>query len=157
MEGGPLISIMDPLESDRRIWGNLVNLRNLAEQIWGNPEDSRPTCRVTHFLVCYKFFQRWHWYSNPTPTNISSKIWTSPAPGSATGNRARQPLLQFSVDVLLRQPASEPYNEGDKLPSKSRFSYQPTFGEFRPLQFWWPYIRNFQQNVLLRFIPLYHE
>ena len=81
MEGGPLISIMDPLESDRRIWGNLVNLKNLAEQIWGNPEDSRPTCRVTHFLVCYKFFQRWHWYSNPYPNQHFLQNLDLPRPG----------------------------------------------------------------------------
>ena len=47
------------------IWRNLVNLRNLEEQIWGYPEDSRPTCHVTHFLACCKFFPRWHWYKQP--------------------------------------------------------------------------------------------
>ena len=75
----------------------------------------------------------------------------------ATGNTARHPLLLFSVDGLLRQTASELYNEGDKSPSKYRISYHSTFGETRPLQFGDHIIRNFQQNVTIKDLSLQHE
>ena len=62
-------------------------------------------------------------------------------------------LLLFPVDGLLRQTASELYNEGDKSPSKYRISYHSTIGETRPLQSGDHIIRNFQQNVPLKIYP----
>ena len=73
--------------------------------------------------------------------------------GLATGNTARHPLLLFSVDGLLRQTASELYNEGDKITQQVQISYHSTIGEIRPLQIGDHIIRNFQQNVPLKIYP----
>ena len=62
-------------------------------------------------------------------------------------------LLLFPVDGLLRQTASELYNEGDKITQQVQISYHSTIGEIRPLQIGDHIIRNFQQNVPLKIYP----
>ena len=108
-----------------------VDLMNLAEQIWGNPKDWRPTYRVTHFsLYATSFFYGDIGVTLPQPT--SPKLWTSlPAPGNATGNRARHPC-SIPVDGVHKHPAFEHNRQGAKIIQLVKSSYQTTIGGSRP-------------------------
>ena len=156
MEGGPLKSIMDPLESDGRIWGNLVNLRNLTEQIWGNTEDSRPTYRVTHFLVCYKFFQRWHWYSNPYPTIISSKLWTSPRPGQCNWEQSAAtpaPVLSWRSAQAARLRTIQ---WGGQTTQQVQIQLPLNLWRDQTSSVWWPYHKEFSTECAIKDLSLYN-
>ena len=124
-----------------------VNLMNLAEQIWGNPEDWRPTYRVTHFPCMLQVFLRWHWYRH--------FLQTSPRPGQCNWEYSAASLLHSSWRSAQANRLGTKPGGGQNYPIV-KSSYQPTIGGSTP-----PHLmtnsRDFQQNVPNKTYPKYHE
>ena len=98
---------------------------NLAEQIWGDPKDWRPTYRVTHFPCMLQVFLRWHWYRQTYPNHTSSKLWTSPRPGQCNWECSAAILAPLQLTTCAGRTPWGNAKRGSNYPEK----WDPVFSQ----------------------------
>ena len=157
MKGGPLKIYHGPFfKSDRRIWGNLSESdepggTNLRES-WGLK--THLPCHP-FFLVCYKFFLRWHW-CNPTSTHFPQIVDLPPRPGQCNWEQSAASLLHPSWRCA-QAPRLWTIPGGGQNHPTSEVQLSDNHRRVKTSLVWWPIQEIFRMCLIRLILSIMNE
>ena len=116
---------------------------------WRMGPDEKSSSILSPFLLSRAVFSTWQTYPNPLPPNFGPP----PAPGSATGNTARQSLLPFQLTSCAGSTPWDNTRRGSNYPASEIQLSTSLWRVNTSSALMTKFKEFFKQNVPIRFIP----